>query len=145
MHEAWTFRKLLIRAVGLCVVLPTMLVTLFWGLMATAKLYSFFFQERPADRIATMLHLWVGICLFLGVAGVVTGLKLHNHFLRSDAAPTWAGFAWAGLLCGIAVNIGLMVWIEGSPAFHVFLGWPLIGAMTFGWFLWASQRGATAK
>jgi hypothetical protein len=146
MLKKWTLRKLSIRAVGLFVVLPTMLMTLFWGLIAAAKLYSFLFQEGAADRYKTMAHLTMGICLVLGIAGVVTAVKLHDHFLRSDAAPAWAGFAWVGLLCGTAVNISLMVWVGGSLAFRVFfLGWPLIGAMTFGWLLWSSQKVVPVK
>lgn len=110
------------------------------------KLCFFVFIEGPATTSEIIGHLKLGVITALGWVGVITGIRLYNHFLRSDAAPVWYSSAWVGLLCGTVASISLISWMGGSLTFRVFfVGWPLIGAMTFGWFLASAQKDVPVK
>lgn len=141
MIHAPRLRRCVIYALGILVIMPTLLVACFWSLFAVVKLYSFAFIEGPATPSILVMHLKLAAITGLGWMGLITGVKLYNHFLRSDAAPARPGLAWVGLLCGTAASISLINWLGGSLTFRlVFIGWPLMGACTFAWFLGSSQK-----
>lgn len=141
MIHAPRLRRCVIYALGILVIMPTVLVSCFWSLFAVVALYSFVFIEGPATWLESVMYLWLAATTVLGWVGLITGVKLYNHFLRSDAAPARPGLAWVGLLCGTVASISLISWLGGSLIFRlVFIGWPLMGACTFAWFLGSTHK-----
>ncbi|WP_459746268.1 hypothetical protein [Pseudomonas sp. 3A(2025)] len=147
MTHVSIFRKILVWTTGVLVVLPTLLAACFGTLVAAARIYEFVFIQGPGIAYGIGAHLQLLAITVLGWVGLVTLVRLHNHFLRSNAVPAWRRFAWTGLVCGVIACIGLMGWINASLAFRlVFLGWPLIAALVFGGLLvWAQHYDAVAS
>lgn len=130
------FRKILVWTTGVLVVLPTLLAACFGTLVAAARIYEFVFIQGPDVAYGIGAHLQLLAITVLGWTGLVTLVRLHNHFLRSNAVPARNSFAWTGLVCGVIACMGLMGWINASVEFRlVFLGWPLIAVLVFGWLL----------
>lgn len=131
-----SIRKISIRALGIFIIFPATVAHVFVSLLGLAKLHSFIFIEHDTPTYIVMMHLQLAVYLALGWAGVITGLKLYYHFLRSNASPGWSGFAWPGLLCGTVACVGLICASGGSLTSRIFtMGWPLVGAAVLGWLL----------
>jgi len=131
------FKKLAVRLLGLCVVLPVLLVTGYWGLFAVVLLPGMIYNgfDDPWDYQLTRMGLV--IVTAMGLWGVYTGLRLYRHFLQSTRPPAWARSAWAGLACGTVANLAILAWF---PESLLFLGWPLIGSAAFALLLLHSVR-----
>lgn len=135
------FKKRVLDAVACLVIYPTLLASSVGGLFVAMKLYSFLFVERPAAASDLVAHLLLGVITALGWIGVITGIKLYNHFSREEGPPKWSRCAWAGLLCGIVASTSLVVWGAGSLIVRVGLfGFPVIGAFILGWFLISARN-----
>lgn len=141
MNNTSIFRKVLIWTVGVFVILPTLLAACFGTLVAAARIYEFVFIQGPDVAYGIGAHLILLAITVLGWVGLVTVVRLHNHFLRSNAAPVWHRIAWTGLVCGVIACIGLFGWINTAWEFRVVLiGWPLIAVLVFGGLLVSAQK-----
>lgn len=147
MTHVSTSRKVLLLAVGVLIVLPTLLGVLLGTVSAAAQIYEFIFiQGGPTVVVGlrkNLIHLAMTV---LGWVGFITALKLQIHFLRSSAVPAWHQRAWAGLACGVITCISLINWIETSLTLRLILMiWPLSAALIFAGLLASAQKRKAAK
>lgn len=112
--------KLLLRAVGLGILMPTTLVAAF-GSLPGAGLSLGAIRAGTAGLSAT---LWL-VALVAGWFGMVTLWRLYYGFLRERSGLNRVT-TWVGLVCGSLVSLALVTASGGSLTFRVlFFGWPL--------------------
>ena len=145
MSNVSVCRKILILAVGVFVVLPTLLAACFGTVVAGGMIYELFFIRGLTPEYGILLYVKLLAMTLLGWAGLVTVALLYNHFLRSSTLPAWHRRAWQGLLCGVVACIGLVGWFDTSLISRlVVFGWPLVAVVTFAGLLAAAQQREAA-
>lgn len=116
----------LAQLVGIGVIVPTMLVALFYSVPGVMfALESFQAGEHVADAVQVLLCIaggWLGI-----IALWHAYAALSSNPLAFNKTLVWIGFS-----CGCVVSLLLIGTTNGSLLFRVlFFGWPLLGVAVF--------------
>ncbi len=128
--------RVLAQLVGIGVIVPTMLVALFYSVPGVMfALESFQAGEHVADAVQVLLCIaggWLGI-----IALWHAYAALSSNPLAFNKTLVWIGFS-----CGCVVSLLLIGTTNGSLLFRVlFFGWPLLGVAVFTPLLMHRRQG----
>ncbi|AMJ56434.1 hypothetical protein AXG53_07070 [Stenotrophomonas sp. KCTC 12332] len=118
--------RVLAQLVGIGVIVPTMLVALFYSVPGVMfALESFQAGEHVADAVQVLL------CIAGGWLGIIALWHAHAA-LSSNPLAFNKTLVWIGFSCGCVVSLLLIGTTNGSLLFRVlFFGWPLLGVAVF--------------
>ena len=128
--------RMLAQLVGIGVIVPTMLVALFYSVPGVMfALESLQAGEHVADAVQLLL------CIAGGWLGIVALWRAYAA-LSSDQLVFNKTLVWIGFSCGCLVSLLLIGTTNGSLLFRVmFFGWPLLGVAVFTPLLMRRRQG----